>query len=177
MTEQEIRELSDEIASLAHRVEVLDRELAPVTRLELDIKEGIRRTHDGRPGLDPISFRAAGASARRPMFDRLTEIAVKHGPVKAKRSELKARLRAYEKRVEVLTNEMEREKKRMAKAKTKPIKTKHEVMGQLLHNFGTGRIDRDRFWREMKANDFTQKDIDLWIAKDSEEARQGTILI
>ena len=178
MIEQEISELSGEIASLDRRIELLDVELAPVTRLEFDLKANIRRTHGGRPDIDPIVFNRAGAEARRPMFERLTEIAVQYGKVKAERSELRSRMKAYQKRVEVLSHEMERERKRaMKKTKAKPVKPKHELVGELLHLFGTGRIDRERFWREMNSKGYTQADIDQWCIDDTREAKQNTRLI
>ena len=172
----EITELHREIASLDFRIEALDTELAPVTRLEFDIKDQIRRTHGGRPGIDPIKFDRMGAEQRRPMFERLTQLAVQFGKVKASRSELRSLLKAYQKRVEVLTGEMERERKRaMKNPKTKVVKTKHEILGELLHDFGTGKIDRDRFWRAMNAKGYTQNDIDNWLRDDAN--KQGTLLV
>lgn len=46
--------------------------------------------------------------------------------------------------------------------KPKPLPTKFERIDLLLSNFGKGLIDRDRFWREMKAGGWTQDDIDWW---------------
>ena len=127
MIEQEIQELVCEIASLDGQIARLDAELRPVTSLEYDLKDRIRSTHGGRPGIDPIRFNPAGADARRPLFDRLMDIAVSHGPVKARRSELNSRMKAYTKRVEVMRNELEREKnraKRKSSAKTAPVQKK-----------------------------------------------------
>ena len=50
----------------------------------------------------------------------------------------------------------------MRKPIKKPPPTKYEKIGVLLGNFGNNRIDQDRFWREMKANGYTQDDIDWW---------------
>ena len=122
--EKEIQGLISEIASLDGQIVRLDAELRPVTSLEYDLKDRIRSTHGGRPGIDPIRFNPAGADARRPLFDRLMDIAESHGPVKARRSELKSQMKAYERRVDTLRNELEREKnraKRKSIAKTAPV--------------------------------------------------------
>jgi hypothetical protein len=84
---------------------------------ENDIKDSIRRTHGGRPGIDAIQFNPAGAEARHGMFARLLGIAIEHGSTKAQRSEMASRLRAYVRRRDTLKNELEREKKR----KKKPV--------------------------------------------------------
>src|SRR4029077_15325997 len=111
MIEQEIQELVREVASLDGQIARLDAELRPVTNLEYELKDRIRATHN-KSNFGMIRFSMAGAEARRPLFDRLVELAVSHGPVKARRSELNSRMKAYTKRVEVLTNELERERQR-----------------------------------------------------------------
>jgi hypothetical protein len=122
--DEEIQELTREIASLESRVEELEEELRPVWDAENGIKDSIRRTHGGRPGIDPIRFNPAGAEARHGLFARLLGIAIEHGGTKAQRSELSSRLRAYVRRRDTLKNELEREKnraKRKSSAKTAPV--------------------------------------------------------
>ena len=130
MIEQEIQELTREIASLEGRVEDLDEELRPVWDAENGIKDSIRRTHGGRPGIDPIRFNPAGAEARHGLFARLLGIAIEHGGTKAQRSELASRLRAYVRRRDTLRNELEREKKRSSK-KTAPVQPTAHVQKKM----------------------------------------------
>ena len=124
MIEQEIQELTREIASLEDRVDELNEELRPVWDAENDIKDNIRRTHGGRPGIDPIQFNPAGAEARHGMFARLLGIAIEYGSTKAQRSEMASRLRAYVRRRDTLRNELEREKNRIKRKSIAPVAKK-----------------------------------------------------
>jgi septal ring factor EnvC (AmiA/AmiB activator) len=127
--EKEIQGLISEIASLDGQIARLDAELRPVTTLEYELKDRIRATHGQLGHL--TQFNPAGAEARRPLFDRLMDIAESHGPVKARRSEMKSRMKAYERKVEAMRNELEREKNRAKRTMTKGTIAKPKKQGEL----------------------------------------------
>lgn len=59
------------------------------------------------------------------------------------------------------------------RAKSPPKgQTKFEVMDRLLHLYGIGAIDKERFQQQMRGKGFEQEDIDLWC--DQHYAKEAT---
>jgi hypothetical protein len=51
----------------------------------------------------------------------------------------------------------------MKKQSPPPTRPKRERMGELLWHFGNDNVTKDEFWLLMKANEFTNDDIDRYL--------------
>lgn len=92
--EARVRAMFEQAELLKKRIAGMDFELAPVLKQERDLRASIERTHGG-----PGRFKAATAPDRAPMFDKLTDIAVKHGKTKQQNQQAKRAVKAYLKEI------------------------------------------------------------------------------
>ena len=105
--EKHIGDLRDQIQELEKRIGRLDVELAPVWIAEDHLKARIAGTHR-KDASGRIVFRLEGAEARKHLFEGLLGIAIKHGSVRAKRSELAQRSRGYQREATKIEQELSR---------------------------------------------------------------------
>lgn len=96
-----LQALMEALGELGQVMQRLNTQLAPVTDRERQLKDGIAATHGG-----PGKFNPAGAPARAPKFNELTDIAAKHGPSKAERKRIVSAVKSMQREIDTLESQL-----------------------------------------------------------------------
>jgi hypothetical protein len=94
----DIRHLHELIDDTSAELSKLNTLLGPSDRASRDIKAAIARTH-GQVWGRPIKFSLAGASARAPLFEQLTQLCDQWGKMRNERAERGKTLAGYQREV------------------------------------------------------------------------------